>query len=341
MNEPHPDLLHLLTREGVLIHVSVRYPRFHKKLKPADLGLAPDQVSERFMSLGHKRLLPREALAHLALVESRTHALVDQSSFPFLGGIGHFLPNGKLEITQSKLEDLRRDFEQARDRFLAEYGQHRREALDEWRQLARQIGGSTDERERLVAHITESFPPQGVIERKFGYDIHLFQIAIPEHLSLDVVTFADQAEVCRARQEAAQAARRQIREGVEGFIGDCVTTLRHQTAQLCEEMLSSMHGGKTDGVHQKTLNRLVRFIDDFKQLNFANDTEMEHQLDRVRGELLNRSAEDYRASSGATRDLETGLSQLRDHARNLASQDARELVERFGQVGRRKLQLAS
>jgi hypothetical protein len=43
----------------------------------------------------------------------------------------------------------------------------------------------------------------------------------------------------------------------------------------------------------------------------------------------------------ATRDLEVGLSQLRDHARNLASQDARELVERFGQVGRRKLQLAS
>jgi hypothetical protein len=293
------------------------------------------------MSLGHKRLLPKEALAQLALVESRTHALVDQSSFPFLGGIGHFLPNGKLDETQAKLHELRHDFETARDRFMAEYGRHRSEALDEWRQLARQIGGSTEERERLVAHITESFPPQGVIERKFGYDIHLFQIAIPEHLSLDVVTFADQAEVCRARQEAAQAARRQIREGVETFIGDCVTTLRHQTAQLCEEMLASMRGGKTDGVHQKTLNRLVRFIDDFRHLNFANDTEMEHQLERVRGELLNRSAEDYRASLTATRDLEAGLSQLRDHARTLASQDARELVERFGQVGRRKLQLAS
>ena len=35
-----------------------------------------------------------------------------------------------------------------------------------------------------------------------------------------------------------------------------------------------------------------------------------------------------------------GLSQLRDQARELASQDARELVERFGQMGRRKLELA-
>ena len=105
-------------------------------------------------------------------------------------------------------------------------------------------------------------------------------------------------------------------------------------------MLTSMRSGKTDGVHQKTLNRLVKFIDDFKSLNFAGDNEMEQQLDRVRRELLTRSAEDYRNSLTASRSLESGLSQLRDQARELATQDARELVERFGQMGRRKLQLA-
>jgi hypothetical protein len=66
-----------------------------------------------------------------------------------------------------------------------------------------------------------------------------------------------------------------------------------------------MRSGKTDGVHQKTLNRLVKFIDDFKQLNFAGDKEMEQQLDRVRSELLTRSAEDYRNSLTATRSLES------------------------------------
>lgn len=56
--------------------------------------------------------------------------------------------------------------------------------------------------------------------------------------------------------------------------------------------------------------------------------------------MLSRSAEDYRQSPAATRSLESGLAQLRDHARELARQDTRELVERFGQMGRRKLQLA-
>jgi hypothetical protein len=337
---PNTDLLTLLTREGVLINASVRYPRFHKKLKPADLGLSPDQVSERFVSLGHKRLLPREALARLALVESRTHALIDQGSFSFLGGIGRFLPNGKLPETQAKLDELQRDFTGARDEFLARYDHHRSEALAEWRELARQIGGDSDERERLVSQIAEAFPPRGLLEPRFAFEVHLFQIALPEQLSLDLVTFADQAEVTRARQEAAAGARRQIREGVERFLGDCVTTLREETAQLCGEMLASMREGKTEGVHQKTLNRLTRFIDDFRQLNFVGDVEMERQLERVRGELLTRSAEDYRHSPAAVRSLEAGLGQLRDHARNLAGQDARELVERFGQMGRRKLHLA-
>jgi hypothetical protein len=89
MNTPNP-LLATLTREGVLISVSVRYWRAHKKLKAEDIGLEPDKVSARLISLGHKRLLPKEATAALALVESRAHSLVEANTFPFLNGLAHF-----------------------------------------------------------------------------------------------------------------------------------------------------------------------------------------------------------------------------------------------------------
>ena len=339
-SETNHDLLAVLTREGVLINASVRYPRFHKKLSPADLGLEPEQVSERLMSLGHKRLLPREALAELALVESRTHAIIEKGTFPFLGGIGHFLPNAKLVDVQERLNAQDICFRQATERFLDGYRDLRTHALAEWREATRQIAKTHDEAERLFSQIEGSFPPKEQLERRFTFDVHLFQIAVPEDLGMELVSFAEQQEVRRARHQAADAAARQIRAGVEGFVGECVTELRHQTAQLCDEMLASMRSGKTEGVHQKTLNRLVNFIDDFKSLNFAGDTEMEQQLDRIRHELLTRSAEDYRQNPTATRSLEAGLSQLRDQARELATRDARDLVERFGQVGRRKLQMA-
>ena len=56
-------VLDALTREGVLISASVRYPRFTRRLKPEDLGLERDEVNDRLIALGHKKLLPREALA--------------------------------------------------------------------------------------------------------------------------------------------------------------------------------------------------------------------------------------------------------------------------------------
>ena len=93
MDNNNNHLLDALTREGVLVNVSVRYWRATRKLNPEDLGLDPDNVTERLISLGHKKLLPREALERFALVESRAHSLVEASTFPFLNGLGHFLPN--------------------------------------------------------------------------------------------------------------------------------------------------------------------------------------------------------------------------------------------------------
>ena len=84
------NLLQVLTHEGVLINVSCRYWRAHKKLKAEDLGLDPDTVTDDLISLGHKKLLPSDALKAFALIESRAHALVDANTFPFLGGIARF-----------------------------------------------------------------------------------------------------------------------------------------------------------------------------------------------------------------------------------------------------------
>jgi len=150
----------------------------------------------------------------------------------------------------------------------------------------------------------------------------------------------DQEQLIQARQTAAQEAAQKIRSGVETFVADCVATLREQTAQLCQEMLQSINTCET-GVHQKTLNRLVKFIEQFKTMNFVNDADLEQQLENVRKELLNKTAEEYRDSTSARNRLTQGLAQLRDTAARLAHQDATELVQRFGELGKRKFNLAA
>ena len=336
MNE-NPQLMDVLTREGVLINVSVRYWRATKKLNPEDLGLNPDQIAERFISLGHKKLLPKEKLEPLALIEGRAHALIETSTFPFLHGLGHFLPNTKLEEVTGKLNVLEREFQQAKGSFLSQYAELRKAACDDWLQAARLL---VPDPERVVATIEASFPNLATMEQAFGFAVQLFQIRAPESLDLALVSLAEHQEVIRAREAAAQAAAQQIHQGAQNFVADCVASLRQQTSELCQEMLESMRTGKT-GVHQKTLNRLIRFIDQFKQMNFVGDQEMEAQLEHVRQEFLVRTAEDYRDDPAAQTRLQQGLQGLAETARALAGQESRELVERFGQLGQRKFHLAA
>ncbi len=331
------DLLKVLTREGVLLNVSVRYWRGCKKLRAEDIGLDPEKISDKLISLGHKRLLPKEATAQLGLTESRTHALVEANTFPFLNGLAHFLPNAKLEEVNGKLKALEREFWDAKQEFLRHYSSLREQASRDWRTMAERL---VSQPERLVATIEASFPTLQRMERLFGFDIQQFQIAVPERLGLDVVSLADQQHLIQARQDAAREAQTKIRRDVESFVADCVSALREQTAQLCHDMLNSINTAET-GVHQKTLNRLIRFIDQFKQLNFANDVEMEQQLETVRKELLTRTAEQYRDSAVAREQLVRGLTRLRDHANQLARAEPKEIVQRFGELGRRKFNLAA
>src|SRR5579862_8661042 len=162
--ETNHNLLSVLTREGVLIKVSIHFWRGCKKLKPEDIGLKESDLSDRLISLGHKRLLPKDSLAGLSVVEGRAHALIEANTFPFLNGLGHFLPNSKLAEVTGKLSELEAEFWKAKAEFITQYASHREAALGEWRDTARNLGVTNID--RMVATIAGAFPMS--LEKHFG-----------------------------------------------------------------------------------------------------------------------------------------------------------------------------
>ena len=333
------NILNVLAKEGVLLNVSVHFWRAHKKLQAQDLGLDPDDITDRLISLGHKKLIPSDALKNLALIESRAHAIVAASTFPFLGGIAHYLPNAKLPEVVTRLEGLENEFRNEQASFINRYAELRTDAIREWLAAARKLVIDPDQ---LVATIESSFPQVEELDRYFGFETHMFQVSVPQGTAqLELITAADQRAVIRARNMAAGEAAEKIRLGAEDFVADCVATLRQETATLCDEMLQSMTSGKTKGVHQKTLNRLIRFVDEFKQMNFAGDSDMEEQLEHIRSEFLSRTAEEYRDNKLAQSKLKAGLGKLRDTAKTMAKQDSSDIVASFGQLGVRRFNLAA
>ena len=332
------QLLDAISREGVLASVSIRYWRAAKKLEAADLGLKDRQIADRLVVLGHKRLLPREAMARFALIESRAHACVERNSFPFLGGIARFVPNRNLAKLNETLDGLKAEFAAEIESFMSRYEDLRESALDEWRDAARSLDVPVGE---FVDRIAATFPNGIKLRQRFHFDSHFYQVSAPESVQVQATSAADQAAIVQARADVASQAAEKLARDTESFVSDCVATLREQTAQICEEMLASMKAGKTDGVHQKTLNRLLGFIDSFKTMNFAGDEKLETMLADARRELLGKTAEEYRDSAAAQVELAAGLKKLGDEARRLATQESREIVERFGKLGARRFTLVA
>ncbi len=337
MNSSTTTLLDAVCRRGVLVATSVRYWRGCKRLNPEDLGLDPAHVSDRLIQLGHKRLIPRDALQAFSLIESRVGAVVDASSFPFLGGLARFVPNPRLADLTEKLDKLRDEFREATLDFVAGYTPLRENAMVEWREAARHLNGSA---ERLIATIEQSFPPAGEIAKRFAFETRLFQIAAPDSIRLEVAEGVEQLEVADDRRRIAEDASRRLQADLNGFIQESVASMREEVARLASEVLATIEGSE-NGVHQRTLNRLTSFIESFRSLNFAGDQQLEATLERFRRELLTRSAEDYRNDSGAMASLTDGLTRLRENAVHLARSDARDVISRFGQLGARKLAAVS
>jgi hypothetical protein len=217
------------------------------------------------------------------------------------------------------------------------YSSLREQALTEWRDQARKLSSRP---EQIVASVSAAFPQPDKLARHFSFSVGMFQIRAPEALDMTFVHEADQRGIIEARAQAAQEARQRISEGVESFVGDCVTSLREQTAKLCEEMLQSFKDGKT-GVHQRTLNRLTEFITNFRALNFASDAELDRRLEHVRTTYLTTTAEQYRDNASARRRMQDGIRSLGEAARELASSSATDVVESFGRMGARRFTMAA
>lgn len=330
---PNSALLDGICRRGVLISTSVRYWRGCKRLNAEDLGLDPAHVSDRLIQLGHKRLIPRDALSAFALIESRVSATVEGSSFPFLGGIARFVPNARLGDLTDRLDKLGDEFREATLDFVAGYSPLRDKAMAEWREAALHLNGNS---ERLIHTIEQSFPPAGDIIKRFGFETRLFQIAAPDSIRLEVAEGVAELEVADDRRRIAEDASRRLQADLDGFIRESVASLRDETARLASEVLATIDGSE-NGVHQRTLNRLTTFIDSFRTLNFAGDKQLEATLEKFRRDLLQRSAEDYRNDSGAMASLTDGLNRLRQNAVQLARSDARDVLANFGQMGGRRL----
>jgi hypothetical protein len=90
------------------------------RMRPEDYADRDSLPPEELASLGVKKLCPPEKLRVFGMLKSRATSLLSRHGIPFLPG-SWLIPADTAAEIQEKLEDIRKEFDTAKEAFLAEY----------------------------------------------------------------------------------------------------------------------------------------------------------------------------------------------------------------------------
>ncbi len=277
---------------GYIFHLEVHIWTGQKALKPEDLGLDPQTVSELY-SLGRKLLVPKETLRRFHAHEQTARNVLARYGFPFRQD--YFVPVTVIGTVVRKLDEIVAEFNKDVERFLERYATvwdemeplYREAALKAYR-----VQRASEPEETYVARFLEriraSYPPAEALRKKFGLRYTFDWPAVPE---------APASLSRELARELEERARRALREDLEAMIDQAAALLRERVREACERVARMIREGQV--VREQTMHSLRRMVREFRELNFFDDREVERMLQDLEDRYLSMDSKALQSSPAA------------------------------------------
>lgn len=347
-NNPTVDISRL-SDEGVLFHCSFKKPTFQMGVKPYMVGLSEQEFQDRKIRLGTLDMLGDQQyrIDEFKNLAARWSANTKARSLRF-GDLFDFIPNAKIQEQLEDTEATIEEWDRLVLRFMADLNDNKDLAAMYWEMRSREMKDrhknpvftTEDDRRRFVDLIIGSFPTHAQCRKKFhiGYLSKVITISNIETRE-EIRTLKEQNDITKARERMIQQTAQEEARQNQQFLRSAVAQVRTQLVEELEKLKleDKVQRGKVN--NQKTLNAIKDRFDELRQLNFLNDQSLNQLIDTFEGQFLNTSSEEYRNSDEALAALSQGVSSLVGQARDLANADVEDVVQSFGQVGRRRIQL--
>jgi hypothetical protein len=285
--------------DGILMQIHVSFWSGARILRPEDLGLKPEQVATAY-KLGRKMLIPEEVIRNFRRIEGQARRLIEEKSYEFPFGNARFVPRRVFAKVTTKLEDLKAEYMALVDDLVAKYDQYRQEILPVYEEAADNafltstpaiMEGSLDTYDReadraafkaqFLARLNSYYPPVESLKARFSLVWDVYEIAAPQLRDTSSEAVIESIE---EREKSIVAARAQMQNKIEGFVGDVVKVLRTEATEVCSRIATAIKEGRV--IRSTTVNSLKNFIEKFKDMNFVGDKTIEAQLDAIQRELL-------------------------------------------------------
>lgn len=294
--------------DGSLVDLDVSYWSGAKALKPKDLGMTEEQVSQAY-SLGRKKLVPSEVTKAFRSVESRARRAADINGFK----IGHarFVPKSLLPEVEKTLKECRKEYMAMVDDLIAKYPEYRNAMIPVYKEAAEQAYiNQSPEQHTFGPDYDREAEKQQFVE-KWMQEQFYYQLPDPETLRKKY----SMSWLIYAIAEPQSGASEMLQDKLSGLVDDVVTALRQQTIEVCTRVTESLQEGRI--IRGKTLSSLKEFINRFKAMNFVGDTVVEEELQKLHDEIINvYPTTKINEESELQEEFKRRLSKLADIAKN-------------------------
>jgi len=324
-----------------LVQHSVRYPNPQMPNRPEFFGLPENSENKKIRSLGRMKLFPEEVQAEvfgddakdsplqkLALIRSRLQGFINTFTIPFANGLANAMPDSKLPAFSALVGQWQKEFNEARSQYLNSYDDLQEESITFWRKHAELYKVTPQQMEDAIRGF---FDPIEKFEDKFLFQVLHFNVTTPADIAKEGIPTAEQEAIYEARQKVAQESAAKLREARDQFIVDAVTEMRERATKTFNELKLSV---EEDKWNQKSINSVLKFIDQFKDMNFFDDKELEAFLEQQRT-MFSQTAKDIKAdkSGNMTAGLQKNIDEAIGKLKEMAAADKQEVIKKFQKLG--------
>lgn len=325
--------------DGVLISFHVNAWSGARILRPEDLGLEKEDISEAF-KLGRKMLIPKAVIQKFHRLDVQGRKIIEKNSIVFPIGSARFIPRRRLAKTVKELTRIQSEYLSAAEELTVNYQKYREEMLPVYQQAAEvafdkkfpavQEFGAVENLDNLnsdretkkgdfvqafMTRVESYYPKVEKLRSKFDMTWDLFEVDAPR---MKLTTSEDISDEETAKALAADELKKQMSNKIASFVNDAVTVLRQETSELCKHIATAIQEGRV--VKSSTIQSLREFIDRFKDMNFVGDTIVESQLEELRTQFL-----EQHENTSITQEIE--LKEELGRRLNLIADEAEKLTE--------------
>lgn len=237
-------IMEKIFKKGHIVDPHIGGMTFRKKLQPKDIGKTKADVPAEIISLGHKRLIKKSALAEIETIRGKAYSIVEQHSteswIPHL----RFMSKTSSEKVIAMLKTLKLDYFKAVDKFIEQYPSLKEEMLKEYPQWS----------EALLP----LYPSVAQVKASFHFEVSEYAVSM-------VTAEGELLSEAKMEIEAGMMAK------LDSFLKDTVKNTRQLFLQELQSVKEKIDSGEK--VNSKTIKKIHDMIEVAESKDIAGDVE--------------------------------------------------------------------